>query len=65
MKNKGLIVLMLAFMGIMINLYGQEKYAILISGDRPDLTNYASPEEAKIWRGSWNDTYSYVGNVSR
>ena len=52
-------------MGIMINLYGQEKYAILISGDRPDLTNYASPEEAKIWRGSWNDTYSYVGNVSR
>jgi len=59
MKTKLSILMILTFLGYFGSVLSQEKYAILISGDRPD---YIYPgimleEGGKMWKGSWNDTY--------
>jgi hypothetical protein len=57
MKTKGLFFLIL-ILGISGSMLSQEKYAILISGDRPDMELYSPPWELfNIQWGSWNDTY--------
>jgi len=51
--------MMLTFLGFTGFIISQEKYAILISGDRPDYI-YPGPfeeEGGKLWKASWNDTY--------
>jgi hypothetical protein len=52
MNNMKFLTLLCAFCISTLAL-GQEKYAILISGDSPD---YSTSEEGLYW-ASWNDTY--------
>ncbi|MCD4697147.1 MAG: hypothetical protein K8S16_13000 [Bacteroidales bacterium] len=58
MKTKTLRFIVVALLCFSQMLSAQEKYAILISGDRPDRE--PSPpgyELYNLWWASWNDTY--------
>jgi hypothetical protein len=59
MKTKLLILMILVFLGLTGSILAQEKYAILISGDRPDVeyTPWWQGPLYNIQWGSWNDTY--------
>lgn len=54
MKTKVLILMILIFSGFTEPVFTQEKYAILISGDRPDDDPWGSND---LEWASWNDTY--------
>jgi hypothetical protein len=66
MKTKCLILLVVLITNAANCLHAHEKYAILISGDRPDHVwvnenvcdvDPTMPLDWQIWLGSWNDTY--------
>ena len=58
MKARVLILMTLIFSGFYEPVFTQEKYAILISGDRPDREPTPPGYELyNRWWASWNDTY--------